>query len=102
VAIVLFGQISKAGKTAEADFVQDGCAATRLIGYKGAAVDLIPETGHLRHEITRGVDGMQETADYLRTKGVDIVRARRVTRGLFEGLRSVSPTATASSFAVFG
>ena len=42
------------------------------------------------------VDDMQKTADYLKTKGVDIVWGPRV-RETYRGRRSATPTATTSS-----
>ena len=41
---------------------------------QGAAVDPAPQTEHLGYRmIALEVDDMEKTADYLRTKGVDIV-----------------------------
>src|SRR4051812_25944016 len=50
-----------------------------LITYKGAAVDPAPRNEHLGYRmIALEVDDMHKTADYLRTKGVDIVWGPRV------------------------
>jgi hypothetical protein len=50
-----------------------------LISYEGGAVDPAPQTEHLGYRvIALEVDEMQKTADYLRTKGVDIVWGPRV------------------------
>jgi catechol 2,3-dioxygenase-like lactoylglutathione lyase family enzyme len=56
-----------------------GGTTVELIRYEGAAVDPAPETEHLGYRMTAlEVDDMQRTADYLRTKGVDIVWGPRV------------------------
>ena len=51
-----------------------------MISYDGATVDPPPRTEqHLGYRmIALEVDDMQKTADYLRTKGVDIVWGPRV------------------------
>src|SRR5438270_8343560 len=54
-----------------------GGTVIELIEYQGAPVDPAPQNEHLGYRmIALEVDDMQNTADYLRTKGVDIVRAR--------------------------
>jgi catechol 2,3-dioxygenase-like lactoylglutathione lyase family enzyme len=56
-----------------------GGTVVELISYNGATVDPAPQTEHLGYRmIALEVDDMQETADYLRTKGVDIVWGPRV------------------------
>ena len=51
-----------------------GGTVIELIAYEGAAVDPAPQTEHLGYRMMAlEVDDMQKTADYLRTKGVDIV-----------------------------
>jgi glyoxylase I family protein len=56
-----------------------GGTVVELISYEGAAVDPAPQTEHLGYRmIALEVDDMQKTADYLRTKGVDIVWGPRV------------------------
>jgi glyoxylase I family protein len=56
-----------------------GSTVVELIRYEGAAVEPAPLTDHLGYRmIALEVDDMQETADYLRTKGVDIVWGPRV------------------------
>src|ERR1700738_4373094 len=51
-----------------------GGTVVELIAYEGASVDPAPEKEHLGYRmIALEVDDMQKTADYLRTKGVDIV-----------------------------
>jgi catechol 2,3-dioxygenase-like lactoylglutathione lyase family enzyme len=52
-----------------------GGTVVELISYEGASVDPAPQTEHLGYRmIALEVDDMQKTADYLRTKGVAIVR----------------------------
>jgi hypothetical protein len=76
-----------------------GGAVAELVSYEGAPVDPAPQTEHLGYcMIALEVDDMQKTADYLKTKGVDIVwgpRARETYSS--QGRRSAIPTATASS-----
>ena len=56
-----------------------GGTVVELITYEGAAVDPAPEKEHLGYRmIALEVDDMQQTADYLRTKGVDIVWGPKV------------------------
>ena len=56
-----------------------GGTIVELISYEGAAVDPAPQTEHLGYRmIALEVDDMQKAADYLRTKGVDIVWGPRV------------------------
>ena len=56
-----------------------GGTVVELITYEGAAVDPAPRNEHLGYRmIALEVDDMQKTADYLRTKGVDIVWGPRV------------------------
>jgi glyoxylase I family protein len=56
-----------------------GGTVVELISYEGTAVDPAPQTEHLGYRmIALEVDDMQQTADYLRTKGVDIVWGPRV------------------------
>jgi glyoxylase I family protein len=57
-----------------------GGTVVELITYEGAAVDPAPQTEHLgyRMMIALEVGDMQKTADYLSTKGVDIVWGPRV------------------------
>jgi catechol 2,3-dioxygenase-like lactoylglutathione lyase family enzyme len=56
-----------------------GGTVVELISYEGAAVDPAPQTEHLGYRmIALEVDDMQKTADYLRTKGVDIVWGPRL------------------------
>jgi glyoxylase I family protein len=56
-----------------------GGTTVELISYEGAAVDPAPQAEHLGYRmIALEVDNMQETTDYLRTKGVDIVWGPRV------------------------
>ena len=57
-----------------------GGTTVELITYNGAAVDPAPQTEHLGYRmIALEVDDMNEAAEYLKTKGVDIVWGPRVT-----------------------
>jgi len=53
-----------------------GGTVVELISYEGGAVDPAPQTEHRMMALE--VDDMEKTADYLRTKGVDIVWGPRV------------------------
>jgi catechol 2,3-dioxygenase-like lactoylglutathione lyase family enzyme len=56
-----------------------GGTVVELISYEGGAVDPSPQTEHLGYRMMAlEVDDMEKTADYLRTKGVDIVWGPRV------------------------
>jgi hypothetical protein len=56
-----------------------GGTVVELISYEGIVVDPAPQTKLLGcRMIALEVDDMQKTADYLRTKGVDIVWGPRV------------------------
>ena len=56
-----------------------GGTVVELITYNGVAVDPAPQTEHLGYRmIAIEVDDMQQAADYLKTKGVDIVWGPRV------------------------
>jgi catechol 2,3-dioxygenase-like lactoylglutathione lyase family enzyme len=56
-----------------------GGTVVEPISYEGAAVDPAPQTEHLGYRrIALEVDDMQNAADYLKTKGVDIVWGPRV------------------------
>jgi hypothetical protein len=56
-----------------------GGTVVELISYEGGAVDPAPQTEHLGYRMMAlEVDDMEKTADYLRTKGVDIVWGPRV------------------------
>ena len=51
-----------------------GGTVVELISYEGVAVEPAPQKEHLGYRmIALEVDDMRETADYLKTKGVDIV-----------------------------
>jgi hypothetical protein len=51
-----------------------GGTVVELISHEGIVVDPAPQTEHLGYRmIALEVDDMEKTADYLRTKGVDIV-----------------------------
>jgi glyoxylase I family protein len=56
-----------------------GGTVVELISYEGASIDPAPCAEHLGYRmIALEVDDMQKTADYLRTKDVDIVWGPRV------------------------
>jgi glyoxylase I family protein len=56
-----------------------GGTVVELISYEGGAVDPAPQSEHLGYRMMAlEVDDMEKTADYLRTKGVDIVWGPRV------------------------
>jgi catechol 2,3-dioxygenase-like lactoylglutathione lyase family enzyme len=56
-----------------------GGTVVELISYEGSAVAPAPQTEHLGYRMMAlEVDDMQKTADYLKTKGVDIVWGPRV------------------------
>ena len=56
-----------------------GGTVVELISYEGASVDPAPQNEHLGYRmIALEVDDMQNAADYLKTKGVDIVWGPRV------------------------
>ena len=56
-----------------------GGTVVELISYEGASVDPAPQKEHLGYRmIALEVDDMQKAADYLKTKGVDIVWGPRV------------------------
>ena len=56
-----------------------GGTVVELITYEGATVDPAPQQEHLGYRmIAIEVDDMQEAAEYLKTKGVDIVWGPRV------------------------
>jgi catechol 2,3-dioxygenase-like lactoylglutathione lyase family enzyme len=56
-----------------------GGTVVELISYEGVTVDPAPQTEHLGYRMMAlEVDDMQKTADYLRTKGVEIVWGPRV------------------------
>jgi catechol 2,3-dioxygenase-like lactoylglutathione lyase family enzyme len=56
-----------------------GGTVVELISYEGVTVDPAPQTEHLGYRMMAlEVDDMQKTADYLRTKGVDLVWGPRL------------------------
>ena len=56
-----------------------GGTVVELISYEGASVDPAPEKEHLGYRMMAlEVDDMQETTDYLRSKGVEVVWGPRV------------------------
>ena len=74
-------RIERAGLGVPIDLVylDLGGTVVELISYEGTQVDPAPQTEHLGYRmIALEVDDMPKTANYLRTKGVDIVWGRRV------------------------
>jgi len=56
-----------------------GGTVVELISYEGVTVDPAPEKEHIGYRmIALEVDDMEKTANYLRTRGVDIVWGPRV------------------------
>jgi|SRR5580704_8634664 hypothetical protein len=56
-----------------------GGTVVELISYEGVTVDPAPQTEHLGYRMMAlEVDDMQRAADYLRTKGVNIIWGPRV------------------------
>jgi hypothetical protein len=54
-------------------YLDPGGTVVELISYEGTQVDPAPQTEHLGYRmIALEVDDMPKTANYLRTKGVDI------------------------------
>jgi glyoxylase I family protein len=67
------------GVTIDLVYLDLGGTVVELIAYEGAAVDPAPQTDHLGYRmIALEVDDMQKAADYLKTKGVEIVWGPRV------------------------
>jgi catechol 2,3-dioxygenase-like lactoylglutathione lyase family enzyme len=68
-----------------------GGTVVALISYEGASIDPAPRAEHLGYRmIALEVDDMEKTADYLRTKGVDIVWGPRV-RGTYSRAEICDP-----------
>ena len=60
-------------------YLELGGTVVELISYEGISVDPAPRNEHLGYRmIALEVDDMQKAADYLSTKGVDIVWGPRV------------------------
>jgi len=56
-----------------------GGTVVELISYKGITVDAAPKSEHLGYRmIALEVDDMQQTIEYLRTKGIEVVWGPRV------------------------
>lgn len=76
-------RIERSGLGAPIDLVylELGGTVVELISYDGAAVDPAPQNEHLGYRmIALEVDDMQQAADYLKEKGVDIVWGPRVRK----------------------
>jgi catechol 2,3-dioxygenase-like lactoylglutathione lyase family enzyme len=75
-----------------------GGTVVELISYEGTSVDPAPKKEHLGYRmIALEVDDMEKTADYLRTKGVDIVWGPRV-RETYSRAEICDPNGYTSSF----
>ena len=58
-----------------------GGTVVELISYEGASVDPAPQKEHLGYRmIALEVDDMQQAADYLKTRGVDIIWGPKFAR----------------------
>ena len=67
------------GVPIELVYLDLGGTTVELISYKGATVDPAPQDEHLGYRmIALEVDDMQQAADYLKQKGIDIVWGPRV------------------------
>jgi catechol 2,3-dioxygenase-like lactoylglutathione lyase family enzyme len=67
-------RIERPGSALNLTYLDLGGTVVELISYEGVAVDPAPQKEHLGYRmIALEVDDMQKTADYLKTKGVDIV-----------------------------
>ena len=61
-------------------YLELGGSVVELISYDGVAVDPAPQREHLGYRmIALEVDDMQQAADYLKQKGIDIVWGPRIT-----------------------
>ena len=67
-------RIERPGSALKLVYLDLGGTVVELISYEGVAVDPAPRLEHLGYRmIALEVDDMQQTADYLKGKGVDIV-----------------------------
>jgi glyoxylase I family protein len=67
-------RIERPGSALNLIYLDLGGTVVELISYEGVAIDPAPHSEHLGYRmIALEIDDMQETADYLKTKGVDIV-----------------------------
>jgi len=65
---------AEAGTALNLTYLDLGGTVVELISYEGVAVEPAPQQEHLGYRmIALEVDDMQQTADYLKAKGVDIV-----------------------------
>ena len=72
-------RIERPGSALGLTYLDLGGTVVELISYEGVAVDPAPQKEHLGYRmIALEVDDMQKAADYLKTKGVDIVWGPRV------------------------
>ena len=67
-------RIERPGSALNLVYLDLGGTVVELISYEGVAVDPAPRLEHLGYRmIALEIDDMQQTADYLKAKGVDIV-----------------------------
>src|SRR5579863_9510448 len=67
-------RIERPGSALDLVYLDLGGTVVELISYEGVAVDPAPQTEHLGYRmIALEVDDMQQTTDYLATRGVAIV-----------------------------
>jgi catechol 2,3-dioxygenase-like lactoylglutathione lyase family enzyme len=67
-------RIERPGSALNLTYLDLGGTVVELISYEGVAVEPAPQKEHLGYRmIALEVDDMQKTADFLKTKGVDIV-----------------------------
>jgi glyoxylase I family protein len=67
-------RIERPGATISLTYLDLGGTTVELIAYEGVAVDPAPQKEHLGYRmIAIEIDDMEETAAYLKGKGVDIV-----------------------------
>ena len=70
---------SRLGTPIDLVYLELGGTTVELISYDGVTVEPAPQNEHLGYRmIALEVDDMQKAADYLKTKGVDIVWGPRV------------------------
>ncbi len=75
-------RIERSGQGVPIDLVylELGGTVVELISYDGAAVDPAPQREHLGYRmIALEIDDMQQTTDYLKQKGIEIVWGPRIT-----------------------
>ena len=72
-------RIERPGSALGLTYLDLGGTVVELISYEGVAVEPAPQKEHLGYRmIAIEVDDMQQAAEYLKTKGVDIVWGPRI------------------------